>query len=138
MTAKLPESDLVKALRVVPLFAECSMKQLRLIARAGSVVNKPSGADLVSEGKRGVAFFVVISGSVQIHREGKPVAMLMAGDFFGEMALLSDTARGASATAADDVQLFALTAATFKKLLLEEPSIGYEVTRAVAARVTAG
>jgi CRP-like cAMP-binding protein len=113
------------------------MRQLRLIARAGSIVGKPEGAELVSEGKQAVAFFVVISGRVEIQRDGKPVAVLLSGDFFGEMALLADTTRSATATAASDVQLFALTAATFKKLLLEDSKIAYGVTRAIAARVTA-
>ncbi len=114
------------------------MRQLRLIARAGSIVKRPDGAELVTEGKTGVAFFVVIDGAVEIRRDGKPVAVLLPGDFFGEMALLADTARNATAYAAADVQLFALTAATFKKLLLEDPKIAYGVTRAIAARVTAG
>lgn len=137
MATKKPDAALVKSLAEVPLFAECSAKQLRTIASTGKVLTKRDGATILAEDTSGVAFFLILSGTVDIHRDGQVLAKLMPGEFFGEMALLGSAHRNASATAAGEVEVFALSAWSFKGILLADAKIAYGVAVAVAARASA-
>ncbi len=136
--ANKPDPVLVKALSNVPLFGECSAKEIQAVAQEGRVMNKRAGSVIVSEATRGVAFFLILDGTVEISRGGQSLARLMAGDFFGEMSLLVEAPRNADATATTDVQLFTFTPWTFKSMLLDNAKIAYGVARSIAARASAG
>lgn len=134
MPPSFSETQIANSLARVPLFSECSMRQVRKISQAGTIVSKKDGAELVTQGTRGVAFFVLLAGSVSVSRDGNLVARLMPGDFFGEMGLIKDEPRNATIAAESDVHLFALTAAGFKKLMLSDAKIAYAVMQAIANR----
>lgn len=132
-----PDAALLAALAAVPLFSECSPREVKAVARDGKMLSKKAGSTIVAEEAGGIAFFLILEGAVNITRGEQTVAQLLAGDFFGEMALLSDQPRNASAEAASDVQLFTFTEWAFKSMLLGNPKIAYGVARAVAKRATA-
>jgi len=134
MATKKPDAALLKGLAEVPLFGECTKAQLRNIALSGKVLKKKAGATIIAEDSSGVAFFSILSGSVEISRGDQVLVRMLPGDFFGEMALLGAAARNASATAVSDVEVFALTEWTFKALLRNNAHIAYAVARAAAAR----
>ena len=129
---------LVASLAQVPLFSECTNKGLRTLASAGKLLDRKKGTEIVREGRGGVAFFMIMSGSVDIIRDDRTVARLETDDFFGELALLSDHARNASAVAATDVELFAISKMAFKSALLANPTVSYNIMRAMAARQATG
>ncbi len=133
--APKPFADLVDALVRVPLLAECSRKEVESLVKAGKTVSKSAGSTILEEGSKGVAFFLILDGQVDIRRGERPLARLMTGDFFGESALLSDQPRNASGVAATDVELFTLTSWAFKGILLGNAKIAYGVARSLAARV---
>ena len=128
------DAQIANTLATVPLFAECSMPQVRQIAQAGMIVSREAGADVVAEGTHGVAFFVLLAGDVSVSRGGDQIDTMKAGDFFGETALIKETPRNATITADSEVHLFALTAAGFKKLLLSDATIAFAVMQALASR----
>ncbi len=130
-----PPADLVDGLTHVPLLTMCSRKEIVSLARKGKIVSKKAGATILEEGAKGIAFFLLLEGTVDIQRNGRTIARLMPGDFFGESALLSDLPRNASGVAVTDVKLFTLTQWTFKSVLLADARIAYGVARALAARV---
>ena len=134
--ARKHDKAVVESLATIPLFSECSTRELRDITRSGKVVSKSAGSTIVAEGTGGGAFFSILDGQVEITRGDKRLAVLMPGDFFGEMALLVDTSRNASATALTDVECFAITAWHFKSLLLGDAKLAYKTARAVAARAS--
>ncbi len=115
----------------------CSRKEIVSLARKGKIVSKKADSTILEEGSKGIAFFLLLEGTVDINRNGRTVARLMPGDFFGESALLSDLPRNASGVAATDVKLFTLTQWAFKSVLLADARIAYGVARALAARVEA-
>ncbi len=135
--ASEPPADLVDGLARVPLLTMCSRKEIVSLARKGKIVSKKADSTILEEGSKGIAFFLLLEGTVDIKRNGRTVARLMPGDFFGESALLSDLPRNASGVAATDVKLFTLTQWAFKSLLLADARIAYGVARALAARVEA-
>ncbi len=130
-----PSPVLVNALTGVPLLSECSKKEVRALASEGKVSSKKAGSTIIAEGMKGIAFFLVLDGTVDISREERPLARLMAGDFFGEAALLSDRPRNATAVAVTDVEMFTFTQSAFKTVLLGNAKLAYGVARALATRI---
>lgn len=132
--ANKPDAALLEALGAVPLFRECTPRELKAVAQGGKLLSKRAGSKIVEEGSGGVAFFLILEGVVDVSRDGTPLASLAPGQFFGENALLVDGARNATAAAATDAKLFVFTQWAFKSMLLSNAKISYAVAKAVAER----
>ena len=78
----------LELLRRVPLFAEFDEAGLREVAKITEEVQTRERTVVTHEGRQEGFFFVVVSGSVRINREGRTINMLGPGDFLGEIALL--------------------------------------------------
>ena len=83
----------VERLRAVPLFARCTTRDLRIVARHVDLVEVPEGVDVVREGEEGETFFVVLEGRAAIMRRGRKIDELTPGSHFGELALLDPAPR---------------------------------------------
>jgi CRP-like cAMP-binding protein len=128
-------NDVVNRLGQVPIFSGCSKRELQTIARAVRQLEHEAGAVIAKEGEPGAGLFVIDVGEADVTIGGRKVNHLVAGDFFGEMALLDGGPRTATVTAKTDVKLFALTEWVFRGLLAEHPSIALRTLEAVAARL---
>ena len=95
----------------------------------------PAGRVVAKQGSYGAEFFVILSGTVSIERDGQHVADVSDGDFFGELALLANIPRVATATCATDCRLLVLGGREFNSLLAQFPSIQHAVLHAVAERM---
>ena len=102
------------------------------------MVFKP-GSRIFSEGDTGNEMYVILSGKVRILISSGEhlltLAKLKKGDFFGEMALLEQLPRSASAEAVNDVELIALGADDFKFLVQQHPEIAMKVLGKFSARL---
>jgi CRP-like cAMP-binding protein len=87
------------------------------------------------EGDTGHEFFVVVSGTVAVDRGGTPVRTIEPGDFFGEIALLSESPRSATATASTPATLLVLGHREFHSLMDQYPSIRTCVLESLAKRL---
>jgi CRP/FNR family transcriptional regulator, cyclic AMP receptor protein len=124
-------------IKSVPLFEHCSKQDLRQISGIADEVDLRAGKVLIQEGKRGREFFVVVSGEVEVSRNGRRVRKLGPGAFFGEMALLSKSSRTATVTASTPVDVLVITDRAFLALLEKVPALWPKVARALAERVSA-
>ena len=124
-------------LKRVPLFEQCSKKDLQSIAQIADELDLREGKVLITEGERGREFFVIIEGEVEVRRKGRKVATLGSGDFVGEMALLSKVPRTATVTATTPVDVLVITDRAFLDLLNRMPDLWLKVARALAERVGA-
>jgi len=97
----------------------------------------PAGATIFKEGDRGDRMYFVQSGSVELRVGGKPVMTAEAGTFFGEMALIEEAPRSASAHAATDCALMPVDRARFEYLVRMTPDFVLEMMRTIAARARA-
>jgi CRP/FNR family cyclic AMP-dependent transcriptional regulator len=131
----LRKNSKVELLRRVPLFAGCSNKELARIAMVADEIDFRPGKTLIREGELGREFFVLIDGSAQISRKGKPIDTAGPGDFFGEMALLADQPRNATVTTTSAVNALVVTARSFRDMIGDNPLIALKVMRAVAERL---
>lgn len=98
-----------------------------------------AGALVIREGEPGQEMFVVESGSVEVFRGSGPkeqkVSALGAGDFFGELSLLDDQPRSASARAVTDCLLLVIDAATLDQMLRQYPEVAVRMLRTLAVRL---
>jgi CRP/FNR family cyclic AMP-dependent transcriptional regulator len=119
----------------VPLFSAMKGRELAELARNCDEIDVQTGRVLAQEGKSGQEFFVLIDGRVGIDRGGAHLRDLGPGDFFGELALLSQGPRTATATALTDSRLLVLTRQQFNSLLVLHPPIQEAVLESVAERL---
>jgi CRP/FNR family transcriptional regulator, cyclic AMP receptor protein len=119
----------------VPLFRACSTKDLKLIGRAATEVDVPADKELVREGVAGHEFFLIISGSAAVSRNGRKVATLGPGQYFGELALLDRGPRNATVTATDPMRVVILGQREFTGLLDEVPGLARKLLTSMATRL---
>ena len=125
----------VELIKSVPLFAGLSKTQLGHIAQIADEVEVSAGKELIAEGDRGRQFFVLVEGSADVRRRGRKVNTMSTGDFFGEIALVSDRPTTASVTATQPSRLLVVNATGFRRLLRESNDVQVKVLQALAARV---
>jgi CRP-like cAMP-binding protein len=132
---RLHRNTKVDLLRSVPLFAGLSKRDLERLGAIADEIDLPEGRALIKEGGRGSEFFALVEGSVKVAKNGRRVATLRDGDFFGEIALVTDTPRTSTVTAETPVRVLVLTKRDFQRLLREQPQIQNRVLQALAIRL---
>ena len=125
----------IDLLKHVPLFSGCSKKELGQVSRIADEIDLRAGKTLIKEGTPGREFFVLVDGTAEIRRKGKKIDSAGPGDFFGEMALLSDQPRNATVVTTSAVDALVVTARNFRTLIETNPLIALKVMRAVADRL---
>jgi CRP-like cAMP-binding protein len=115
----------------VPLFARLSRRQLGKLLVKFFEKEYGLGETIFNEGEPGKALFVVLAGSVSICRalnEGEEVlAKLSAGGYFGELALIDDQPRFASARATEASRLLILYRSDFEDLMEGQRALAIQV-----------
>lgn len=130
------ESD-IAVLSKVPLLAGLSGDQLRLLAFGAEHRRLRAGEILFRMGARADAGFVVAAGRIVLvaGRPGheKQVAEADPGMVLGEIALLTDTRRPATATAETDCDVIRITRTLFRRMLEEYPEIAFDLHQRLTA-----
>jgi CRP-like cAMP-binding protein len=130
------------ALRIddLDLFADCTRAELEQISSLTTYLRIPSGQVLIREGSAAKEFIVIVSGSARVTRETDhgvvEVADVGKGDFLGEMALLTGSARTATATATTDLVVLVSSVGEFRSIMEIAPSVARKVRRASLVRAS--
>jgi CRP-like cAMP-binding protein len=132
---RLRKDAKVELLRGIPLFANCSKRDLSSVSAIADEIDLSEGKELTKQGKPGREFFVLVDGTADVLKNNRKVATLKPGDFFGEIALVSDAPRTATVRASSPVRALVVTERNFKRLLDEQPEIQRKVMTALAARL---
>ena len=130
----MARASIDNTLAKIPLFKECTKKELQAVSRLVTPVGVKAGKVLTKEGDAGREFMIIASGTATVRRKGRKITTLGPGDFFGELALLAGVPRTATVIAETDMVVEALNRAEFATLLDESPSIARKVLSAVAKR----
>jgi CRP/FNR family transcriptional regulator, cyclic AMP receptor protein len=126
----------VELMSKVPLFSGCSKKHVAEIAKVADEIHLREGKVLTTEGKPGREFFILLDGRADVRKKGRKVATLTKGDFFGEVALVSDRPRNATVVATTPVRALVVTDRAFRSLLKQSPAIQAQVLEAVVERIS--
>ena len=132
MLRKNAKVDLIKS---APLFSECSRKHLNEIAEIADEIDLSEGKELTREGRPGREFFVLIEGTADVKRANRRINQMGAGDFFGEISLITQRPRTATVVATSPVRALVITDRSFRRLLEQQPEIQGKVMSALAARL---
>lgn len=126
----------IELLKRVPLFAGCSKSELRELAKSADELDIREGTVLTREGRVGREFFVLIDGTARVTKAGKKIADLGAGDWFGEIALITNSPRTATVTATSPGDVLVITDRRFHSVVETMPSIALKVLATVGDRLT--
>jgi len=124
-------------LRSVPLFSECSKRELGDVAELADELSVPAGTALMREGESGREFVVLVEGTVKVTRKGRKVAELGDGDFVGEIALVADVPRTATVVASSPLRMLVVSDRAFQRLLRQQPALAAKVMRSLGERLAA-
>jgi CRP/FNR family cyclic AMP-dependent transcriptional regulator len=127
----------IEVLQRTPLFSSCSKRELAEIATIADEIDLPPGKVLTRQGERGREFFVLLEGEAEVHRNGRKLATRRAGEFFGEIALVSDRPRVATVTATTPLRALVIRDTEFRALVHSTPQIALKVLEAFADRLPA-
>jgi CRP-like cAMP-binding protein len=135
MPARVRSATKVDLIARVPLFAGLSKSELGKVASIADEIDLPADKVLIREGERGREFFVLLEGEAEVARKGKKLATRRPGEFFGEIALVSNLARIATVTTRKPVRALVIRDVDFRALLQRTPAIAVKVLQAVADRL---
>jgi CRP-like cAMP-binding protein len=124
-----------KSLKRVPLFAGLSHNEREKVARWADTVDLPAGKHLLEEGRLPHEFFVIVEGEVEVLHDGKRLATLGPGDFFGEIALIEHGRRTASVVTTAPTTLAVMSPASFAAMRREMAEVALRIDEAIRERM---
>lgn len=129
----------VEHLKGVPLFADLPRDALQGVSKRLLLRHVPKDELVYAEGTPGNALYIIESGQVKIvsdaENERDVFVHLQAGDFFGEMALLTGKSRSSAARAETNTNLWMLYRSDFDELLVQYPAVSLALSRTLSERL---
>jgi CRP-like cAMP-binding protein len=125
-------SDILKR---VPLFAGLDDRELEQIAATMRERRFSAGDTVTEEGAGGAGFFIVESGHAEVSVDGQPRGSIDAGDYFGEIALLTGSDRTATIKAQTDMVCWGMTPWDFRPLVESNSTIAWKLLTAMADKL---
>ncbi|MFH1726644.1 MAG: HEAT repeat domain-containing protein [Elusimicrobiota bacterium] len=123
-------------LKAVDLFSQVPGEDLAKLAAIAAEVEFEAGAPIFKEGDPGDSLYVVVDGEVKVHTAGgKEIATLGKKECIGEMAILDNESRSASATAVDGVLMLKIDQEVFYDILSERTEIAQGVFKVLVGRL---
>ena len=128
-------ADKVDVLGAIPLFSGLSRRELSEIARNVTEVEMSPGEYLAFEGETGRQAMVLLAGKVTVRKKGRKVAELGSGDVVGEMSLVTNKPRNASARADTVVTALVMDSKEFAAVMDQHPRVAAKILKTVAERL---
>ncbi len=134
----MASSEAVKFLKKTPLFAQFSEKELEAPFSTAKVREFDAGSTIVREGDpAGIGFYLVLEGQVEVRKGQRTLAKLGAGDYFGEMALLTDAPRSADVVAVQKTKCLMITRWELRSIISSYPDVALKMMGELARRLSA-
>ena len=136
----MSSTNVSSVLAATELFQGLSRAELERLERVAHRRNYEPGAAIVREGEGGIAFFIVISGTLRVTRKAadgaeRELRIIRPGGVFGEMALFTDRPRSATVTAVEPTECLALHRLEFLDELRRSPEVALRLLDTLAARL---
>ena len=128
----MADQDTTQLLKQVPLFSDLDNRELGQIAESMKRRQFSAGQEIAREGESGVGFFVIEDGNAKVTVHGEERRRLGPGDYFGEIALIAQSARTASVIAESDLVAYGMTFWDFRPLVEGNASIAWKLLQSFA------
>ncbi len=128
----MADQQAVELLHRVPLFSDLDRRELEQIAQSMKERSFSPGQEIAREGESGVGFFVIKDGNAKVSVHGDERRRLGPGDYFGEIALISQGARTATVTAESDLTTLGMTFWDFRPLVEGNASVAWKLLQGFA------
>jgi CRP/FNR family transcriptional regulator, cyclic AMP receptor protein len=127
-------------LKNVPLLSTLSDRQIAVLLKSVRRRTYPRGAVIIEAGEPASSLQIVLSGRLLVvmrdeHGAEVILAMLRAGDYFGEMALIDDAPRSARVVVRESCDVLILDKEDFARCLRQNSGLAMEVTRGLVRRL---
>ena len=126
---------IVAGLKKSALLAGLSDRALKRLAHYAMVRDLPKDSPVVRQGEKGIGFYVILDGQVQVRKGGKTVAKLGAGDFFGELALFEERPRSADVVTTEPTTVVVLSRWEFWGFASDKPEVLRTILQEMARRL---
>ena len=120
----------------VPLFADLDRRELESIANTMRERTFPAGQAVTQEGAGGAGFFIVDEGEGEVSVHGEPRGSIKAGDYFGEIALITGSDRTATIVAKTDMRCYGMTPWDFRPLVESNAAVAWKLLQAMAQKLS--
>lgn len=127
--------DVLRMLEKVPIFSGLTERQLRRLARDSLERTYPEGTAVVNQGEKGIGFYLLLDGRVEVRRKNRRLATLGPGHFFGEMALFDDEIRSADVVATETTRCLVLSRWEFWGFAMGQPGMLRGMLQEMARRL---
>jgi CRP/FNR family transcriptional regulator, cyclic AMP receptor protein len=129
------DSDVVEKMGRVPIFNGMTERQLRGLAKYAAGREFAEGASIVKQGEKGIGFYLILDGGVEVRGKGRRLATLKSGDFFGEMALFEQQPRSADVIATRPTRCLVLSRWEFWGFAMDKPQLLRGIIAELARRL---
>ena len=131
-----------KSLKELPIFSSLTDDEIKAVSEIGNTQTVSADELVFSEGDPGNILYVIIKGSVKIYTKitenvDKTLVTLRSGGLFGEMAVISEDYRSATAKAVEETELLSISQKDFRNLLDNNPAVGKKLLEFIV-KVLAG
>lgn len=132
--------DIFKVMKNVPIFSDLNDKEMEELEKIIHRREYKKGEPIFRMGDPGLGMYIIIKGSVDIAEENvggemTTLAMLKEGAFFGDLALLDEAPRSASAIADEDSDILGFFRPDFLDLLYRKPKSGIKILFGLARTI---
>lgn len=127
--------NIVDVLARLALFSDLSRPQLEAVAHTFDEERFHEGQRILRQGLSGSSFYVILEGEASVRLNGRTLATLAQGDFFGEISVLLGEPPVAEVMAATDLRCLMLPGQELEKFLLTYPHVMFRMLQAEARRV---
>jgi CRP-like cAMP-binding protein len=126
---------IVAGLKKSALLAGLSDRALKRLAHYAMVRDLPKDSPVVRQGEKGIGFYVILDGHVQVRKGAKTVARLGPGDFFGELALFEERPRSADVVTTEPTTVVVLSRWEFWGFASDKPEVLRTILQEMARRL---
>jgi len=138
----MPVSEQIDFLHTVPMFAEMDDDELSALAQDLRKCTLQAGENLFFQGDEGNAVYIIASGLIRVYfhaPDGQEVSVVLSGvgELLGEMSLIDQQPRSATAEAMEDTTLWVLSGEDFDRHLRASPQLALNLMLNLSARLRA-
>ncbi len=128
--------ETINRLRQVPIFSGLDENQLADVMKMAGRRVFEAGTPIVQRGKEAhAAFFLILSGRVEVRREGQLLSELGAGQFFGEMSLFDNQPRSADVIPTADTECLVIARWNLEQVIKRNPEIAMQMLGELSRRL---